>query len=94
MGLPMQKLVIAANENAILPRFWQTGTYEKYPIHNKEVQGGIGEKGPKVRSEGVKETLSPAMDILVSSSELQFLSDLPLVQIELAVCDTSLALFK
>lgn len=68
MGLPMQKLVIATNENAILPRFWQTGTYEKYPIHSKEVQGGIEEKSAKAHSEGVKETLSPAMDILVSSN--------------------------
>ena len=52
MGLPMQKLVVATNENAILPRFWQTGTYEKYPIHNKEVQGGIGGKSAKAHSQG------------------------------------------
>lgn len=68
MGLPIQKLVIATNENDILHRFWQTGTYEKHPVHGKEVQGGIEEDGAKAHSEGVKETLSPAMDILVSSN--------------------------
>jgi len=48
MGLPVDKLVVATNENDILDRFWKTGKYEK-----------DGE---------VKETLSPAMDILVSSN--------------------------
>ena len=68
MGLPIQKLVIATNENDILHRFWQTGSYEKHPVHGKEVQGGIEEDGAKAHPEGVKETLSPAMDILVSSN--------------------------
>lgn len=68
MGLPIQKLVMAVNENDILHRFWQTGTYEKHPVYGKEAQGGIEEDGAKAHSEGVKETLSPAMDILVSSN--------------------------
>ncbi len=68
MGLPIQKLVIATNENDILHRFWQTGTYEKYSSHDREVQAGIEEKSAKAHSEGVKETLSPAMDILCSSN--------------------------
>jgi threonine synthase len=52
MGLPIEKLVIGTNENDILDRFWKTGKYEK-------------SDGP---DGGVKATLSPAMDILVSSN--------------------------
>lgn len=51
MGLPVDKLVIATNDNDILDRFWKTGKYEK-----------------SADAGGVKETLSPAMDILVSSN--------------------------
>ncbi|KAF2189579.1 threonine synthase-like protein [Zopfia rhizophila CBS 207.26] len=68
MGLPSKKLVIATNENDILHRFWQTGKYEKKPVHGKEAEGGIPEDGVKAHEDGVKETLSPAMDILVSSN--------------------------
>ena len=60
MGLPISKLIIATNENDILQRFWQTGAYEK--------QGYLIEDGAKAHPEGVNETLSPAMDILVSST--------------------------
>ncbi|KDQ07531.1 hypothetical protein BOTBODRAFT_38728 [Botryobasidium botryosum FD-172 SS1] len=56
MGLPMAQLGIATNANDILARFWQTGRYEK-----NDASSGPG-------SGGVKETLSPAMDILVSSN--------------------------
>ncbi|KAJ4864369.1 pyridoxal-phosphate dependent enzyme domain-containing protein [Trichoderma breve] len=52
MGLPVDKLVIATNENDILDRFWKTGRYEKQRVG----RGG----------HGVKKTLSPAMDILTS----------------------------
>lgn len=68
MGLPAEKLVIATNENDILHRFWQSGKYEKKPVHGKEAEGGIPEDGVKAHESGVKETLSPAMDILVSSN--------------------------
>lgn len=54
MMLPMRKLGIATNANDILTRFWQTGTYAKVD--------------PASGSEDVKETLSPAMDITVSSN--------------------------
>ena len=60
MGLPMQSLAIATNANDILARFWKTGKYEKVesgPSDGRQIVGG-----------GVKETLSPAMDILVSSN--------------------------
>ncbi|KAI5283525.1 threonine synthase [Ascosphaera aggregata] len=50
MGLPIQKLIVATNENDILDRFIRSGSYTKD------------------RSLGVKETHSPAMDILVSSN--------------------------
>ena len=68
MGLPTEKLVIATNENDILHRFWESGKYEKQPVHGKQAEGGLEEDGVKAHESGVKETLSPAMDILVSSN--------------------------
>jgi threonine synthase len=68
MGLPIDKLVIATNENDILHRFWQSGHYEKKAVHGREAQGGFAEDGAKAHEDGVKETLAPAMDILVSSN--------------------------
>lgn len=52
MGLPVEKLIVATNENDILYRFFESNAYEKQ----------AGADG------NVKETLSPAMDILVSSN--------------------------
>ncbi|KAF9962502.1 threonine synthase, partial [Modicella reniformis] len=52
MGLPTSKLLVATNSNDILYRFFCTGICEKR----------VGENG------GVYETLSPAMDIVVSSN--------------------------
>ena len=66
MGLPIDKLVIATNENDILYRFWRTGRYEKKPVHGREAEGGY--PGVEAHEDGVKETLAPAMDILVSSN--------------------------
>ncbi|KAG1470113.1 hypothetical protein G6F56_002871 [Rhizopus delemar] len=51
MGLPVNKLLIATNENDILYRFFGSNAYEKQTTDG-----------------GVKATLSPAMDILVSSN--------------------------
>lgn len=68
MGLPVEKLVIATNENDILDRFWKTGKYEKKPARGPEAEGGLEEDGAKAHEDGAKETLSPAMDILVSSN--------------------------
>jgi threonine synthase len=59
MGLPMGKLVVATNSNDILVRFWRTGRYEKIPEAAAPLPEGDG---------GVQATLSPAMDILVSSN--------------------------
>ncbi|CED82100.1 Pyridoxalphosphate-dependent enzyme/predicted threonine synthase [Phaffia rhodozyma] len=60
LGLPMAKLVVATNENDILARFWKTGRYEKVD--------SAPENGVAKSEGGVKETLSPAMDIMVSSN--------------------------
>ncbi|RYP02154.1 hypothetical protein DL764_005949 [Monosporascus ibericus] len=68
MGLPVDKLVIATNENDILDRFWKTGRYEKKPARGEGADGGLDVDGAKAHEDGVKETLSPAMDILVSSN--------------------------
>lgn len=69
MGLPVDKLVVATNENDILDRFWKTGRYEKKPAQDAaEAEGGMAADGAKAHEEGCKETLSPAMDILVSSN--------------------------
>lgn len=54
MGLPIDKLIIATNENDILDRFLKTGTYEKF--------------APEAAVKEVKATYSPAMDILISSN--------------------------
>lgn len=63
MGLPIAKLVVATNENDILARFWESGRYEKVDSSPSDVQVKLTKDGS-----GVKETLSPAMDILVSSN--------------------------
>ncbi|KAJ6610499.1 threonine synthase [Mycena sp. CBHHK59/15] len=69
MGLPMAKLVVATNANDILARFWNTGKYEKVdsgPTNTPALNPSDGKQGTS--SSGVEETLSPAMDILVSSN--------------------------
>jgi threonine synthase len=70
LGLPVEKLVIATNENDILARFWETGRYVKaddaaaaWASQVDKINGTIDEN-----QGGVKSTLSPAMDILVSSN--------------------------
>ncbi|KAL8725960.1 MAG: hypothetical protein Q9166_007037 [cf. Caloplaca sp. 2 TL-2023] len=68
MGLAIEKLIVSTNENDILHRFWQSGYYEKKPVHGQEATGGFPEDGAKAHEDGVRETLSPAMDILVSSN--------------------------
>ncbi|EFX06494.1 threonine synthase [Grosmannia clavigera kw1407] len=73
MGLPIDKLVIATNENDILDRFWKTGRYEKQqqPQEGSEAAAAAAAaEATAAPAEGVlvKETLSPAMDILVSSN--------------------------
>ena len=55
MGLPIEQLIVATNQNDILSRFFNKGSYRK---------------------EGVDPTISPSMDIQVSSNFERFLFDL------------------
>lgn len=74
MGLPITKLVVATNSNDILARFWKSGAYEKVDSTAAPSEGivapaeGASDGKQGAQSGGVKETLSPAMDILVSSN--------------------------
>lgn len=75
MGLPIARLVVATNSNDILARFWRSGAYEKVDsgagvdasAATAPVEGA-SDGAQRVDVGGVKETLSPAMDILVSSN--------------------------
>ncbi|WWC69669.1 threonine synthase [Kwoniella pini CBS 10737] len=76
LGLPMDHLVVATNENDILNRFFKTGKYESEEIPEKNqsfetslVNGSSdGQQATPSSSSSVKSTHSPAMDILLSSN--------------------------
>ena len=74
----MDKLVVATNENDILARFWKSGRYEKVESQSNglaippgvavDPSSGSSDGQQATQAHGVKETHSPAMDILVSSN--------------------------
>ena len=80
MGLPIDKLYIATNDNDILDRFLKTGSYEKQIPDHAEPAIGLSSDGAAADPSGVRPTLSPAMDILVSSNfeRLLYLLTMPL----------------
>lgn len=65
MGLPISHLGVATNANDILDRFVHSGIYEKHSTPDSRVLGSTTNDGD---TGGVKETLSPAMDVLISSN--------------------------
>ncbi|KAJ1564453.1 threonine synthase [Cladochytrium tenue] len=69
LGLPVEALVVATNENDILHRFLESGEYTK-PGVSLDAAGAAGAAAAVAGSAdgGVRMTLSPAMDILVSSN--------------------------
>lgn len=79
LGIPVEPLLIATNENDILTRFFRTGRYEKADsttsssddsskIETAQTEKVHGTGDGAQSSAAVKSTLSPAMDILVSSN--------------------------
>ena len=69
MGLPMDKLVVATNSNDILARFWKVGRYERVELDAEAATAPANSPSDGKQSiSAVRETLSPAMDILVSSN--------------------------
>ena len=80
LGLPSERLVVATNENDILERFWRTGRYEKAASSSssddvddttqasEQTEAVSGSTDGSQAAPGVKATLAPAMDILVSSN--------------------------
>ena len=73
------RLIVASNENDILPRFWETGRYEKSASEGDGTLGGYRADGAQAKPVGAKATVAPAMDIQVSSN---FERELYLLQLD------------
>ncbi|WVQ70330.1 threonine synthase [Kwoniella botswanensis] len=89
LGLPMNHLVVATNENDILERFFRTGRYEAeentagQAPETAAVSGSSdGQQATSAGGSSVKSTHSPAMDILLSSNFERLLYYLALETLE------------
>ncbi|WWC61362.1 threonine synthase [Kwoniella dejecticola CBS 10117] len=92
LGLPMDHLVVATNENDILDRFFRTGRYEageevsssSQAPETAAVNGSSdGQQATPSSGSSVKSTHSPAMDILLSSNFERLLYYLALDTLEI-----------
>ena len=66
LPLPQNSIADSDLTQGILHRFWQTDAYKKQPLNSSEAEGSFVEDEAKAHPSGVKKTMKPAVNILVS----------------------------